>query len=165
MWTKLLCGKPQVPVRATARIDMSLVHPVNTSLCLQQLCESNFHKLSSLIPQLSSITYAVIGRTKVRPDLYLEVLSRSNHTLTIELSHCFADQADALMEPAVRIRVYLDAKMAEVLSDHARTQVFKVYRCPSQSIEIRDYKWQLNYFLEKWLKHCLQNEYTFSDNK
>ncbi len=142
---------------------MSLVHPVNTSFCLEKLCESNYQKLLRLIPDLTHINYSIIGRTEVRPDLYLEMLERSHHTMTIELSHCFSGQTHEFMEPAVKIRLYLDVNMAEVLSDHARSHVFRVFRCPSKSIEIRDYKWKLNYFLEKWLDHCLQTEYTFSD--
>ena len=66
------------------------------------------------------------------------------------------------MAPAVKIRIYLDANLAEVLKDHARTDVSKVYKDPGQSIEIMNYKWRLNYFLQKWLDHCLKTNYEFS---
>ena len=65
------------------------------------------------------------------------------------------------MAPAVKIRIYLDANLAEVLKDHARTDVSKIYTDPGQTVEIMNYKWRLNYFLQKWLDHCLQTNYEF----
>lgn len=140
---------------------MSLVHPVNTSLCLEKLCESNYQKLFSLIPDLCSFTNKATGKTKNQPSLYLIVIERSKHTITVELSHKFNRNLVEVMEPAVKIRVYLDANLAEVLRDHERPAVSRVYRDPAQSVEIMDYKWRLNYFLQKWLDHCLLTDYKF----
>ncbi len=140
---------------------MSLVHPVNTSICLEKLCESNFQKLFSLIPNLCSFQKHATGETTNKPALYLKVIDRTQHTLTVELSHCFNKNQDKFMEPAVKIRIYLDANLAEVLKDHKRTDVSKVYPDPGKTLEIMDYKWKLNYFLQKWLDHCLQKNYIF----
>ncbi len=165
MLIKLCFGKQQVPVlviRKTNRaIDMSLVHPVNTSLCLEQLCESNFEKLFRLIPDLCSFRNQATGKTSNKPTLYLKIIDRSNHTLTVELSHRFKKNLDTFMEPAVYIRIYLDANLVEVLKDHVRPIGSKVYKDPRRSIEIMNYKWRLNYFLQKWLDHCLQKDYEF----
>ncbi|WP_305908982.1 DUF1249 domain-containing protein [Methylomarinum sp. Ch1-1] len=144
---------------------MSLVHPVNTSLCLEKLCESNYQKLFRLIPNLERFDKKATGYTGNQPALHLNVLEHNPYTMTIELSHCFNHQLEEFMEPAVKIRLYLDAQLAEVLRDHARHDVHKVYRCPSQTQEIMDYKWRLNYFLQKWLDHCLQHKYRFSEQQ
>ncbi|MCK4842320.1 MAG: DUF1249 domain-containing protein [Methylococcales bacterium] len=144
---------------------MSLVHPVNTSLCLEKLCESNFQKLFCLIPNLCSFQTHATGKTNNRPTLHLKIIDRTTHTLTVELSHQFNKNLDTLMEPAVKIRIYLDANLAEVLKDHARTDVSRVYKNPAQSVEIMNYKWRLNYFLEKWLDHCLQTNYQFRSTR
>lgn len=140
---------------------MSLVHPVNTSLCLEKLCESNYQKLFSLIPDLCSFQDHATGITTDKPSLYLTIIDRTKHTLTVELSHRFNKNLENLMEPAVKIRIYLDANLVEVLRDHARTDVSKVYRDPGKTVEIMNYKWRLNYFLQKWLDHCLQTDYEF----
>ncbi len=140
---------------------MSLVHPVNTSLCLEKLCESNYQKLFHLIPELLSFQNKATGKTINQPALYLKVIERSKHTITVELSHQFSKDLVEVMEPAVKIRVYLDANLAEVLKDHVRPQVSTIYKDPAQSVEIMDYKWRLNYFLQKWLDHCLLTEYKF----
>jgi hypothetical protein len=141
---------------------MSLLHPINTSFCLEQICESNFQKLLRLIPGLPSIKEAAIGLAAAQTTLYLEVIEETPYTKTVELSHCFNDNANELMAPAVIIRVYLDARLAEVLSDHARARVAKVFPDPRQSTDIMHYKWRLNYFLQKWLDHCLSKHYRFS---
>ena len=140
---------------------MSQLRPVNTSLCLEKICESNYQKLFRLIPDLCSFQKAAIGRTQNKPALYLDVLERNPYTLTIELSHCFDRHLHELLEPGLRIRVYLDAQLAEVIRDHVRPAVDKVYKNPGSAREIQDYKWRLNYFLQKWLDHCLKTEYRF----
>lgn len=141
---------------------MSLLHPVNTSFCLEKLCESNYHKLFRLIPDLCSLEHTAIGQTEHKPPLYLQVLERNPYTLTIELSHCFSRQISRLMAPEIKIRIYLDAKLAEVIRDQDRPAVDKVYQDPGSLVEIQDYKWRLNYFLQKWLDHCLKTDYRFS---
>ena len=141
---------------------MSLLHPVNTSLCLEQLCESNYQKLFCLIPDLCSFQNQATGKTSNKPTIYLKIIERSKHTLTVELSHQFNRNLENLMAPAVKIRIYLDANLAEVLKDHARTDVSQVYKDPGQTVEIMNYKWRLNYFLQKWLDHCLKTNYEFS---
>lgn len=145
---------------------MSLVQPINTSLCLEKICESNYQKLFRLIPNLREFDTTAIGLTCHKPALYLEVLERNPYTLTLELSHCFDQQLSALIVPAVKIRVYLDAQLAEVIRDNDRPQVDRIYHDPGQNLlEIRNYKWRLNYFLEKWLDHCLKTDYRFSAGK
>jgi uncharacterized protein YqiB (DUF1249 family) len=81
----------------------------------------------------------------------------------VDLSHCFKKNRHELLEPAVKIRIYLDAQLAEVLSDHARESVPRTFKDPGLSIEIMNYKWRLNYFLQKWLDHCLKHHYQFSN--
>lgn len=144
---------------------MSLVHPINTSLCLEKLCESNFQKLFNLIPDLCTFESYATGETGNKPDLYLKIIDRSTYTLTIELSHKFDKNLQSLMEPAVKIRIYLDANLAEVLKDHARPLVHSAYKDSSDSVEIMNYKWRLNYFLQKWLDHCLKTNYEFRSSE
>ena len=145
----------------SGRLIVSQLWPVNTSLCLEMICESNYQKLFRLIPDLCSFDKIAIGHTQNKPALYLDVLERNPYTLTIELSHCFDRQLAEMIEPGVRIRVYLDAKLAEVIRDHDRPAVDRIDRNPGAVLEIQDYKWRLNYFLQKWLDHCLKTEYRF----
>lgn len=146
------------------KLIMSQVRPVNTAVCLEKLCESNYRKLFRLIPDLCCYNKKAVGFTATKPALHLAIIDRSAHTLTVELTHCFDSHLDRFsIVPAVKIRIYLDVQLAEVLRDHARLDVSKACPSPAECIEVRDYKWRLNYFLQKWLDHCLQHDYQFSE--
>ncbi|MDD4914751.1 MAG: DUF1249 domain-containing protein [Methylococcales bacterium] len=140
---------------------MSQIRLVNTSWCLEKICESNYQKLFRLIPDLCAFDRQAIGRTSDKPALFLDVLERNPYTLTIELNHCFSQPLSERIAPRVKIRVYLDAQLAEVIRDDDRPAADRVYQNPGSARDIQDYKWRLNYFLQKWLDHCLKTEYRF----
>ena len=144
-------------------LTMSYINPVNKSFCLEQLCESNYQKLLKLIPDLLMFKETAIGLAPNNTSLHVAVIESTPYTRTVELSHCFNKNPDEFMEPAVKIRLYLDAQLAEVLSDHVRASVAHVFKDPGSSRDIMNYKWRLNYFLQKWLDHCLKKDYQFSD--
>lgn len=154
----------QLPRRLTA---MSLFDPDNKSLCLEQLCSANYHKLLRLVPNLVAIHETTVGIALSSPvgrqgsQLILKVVERSPYTLTVELSHSFGRPENTQFLPALLIRVYLDAKMAEVISDYAHKAVPQAFAHFGFSKAIMDYKWRLNYFLQKWLEHCLKQDYLF----
>jgi len=154
-------GNRQCLRQLPGRLGMSQLKPVNTSFCLEKICESNYQKLFRLIPELCTLQNTAIGHTGDKPALYLDILERNPYTLTIELSHCFNRHLNELLEPGLKIRVYLDAKLAEVIRDNDRPAVAQIYHNPGHLLEIQDYKWRLNYFLQKWLDHCLKTDYRF----
>jgi len=132
-------------------------HPLRT---LQELCESNYRKLRRLIPDLAAIDDEAVACQGGRPALHLKLLDRAPYTVLLELSYCFRpDDADPSFEPALLLRVYLDAGMVEVIADHERPQL-RIDRPVDR--EVLEHKWQMNYFLDKWLDHCLQRGYRFA---
>lgn len=143
---------------------MAKVAPLNKSFCLQNICEANYHKLFSLIPELRDIDDSAQGFSDGKLMLHMQILEQSPYTKTIQLSYFFENKAEALLEPAVKIRLYFDVCIAEVLRDYKRVEVSKAVEDISLSSDIMDYKWRLNYFLEKWLDHCLKADYTFVCN-
>jgi len=138
---------------------MSFLEPQEKSYWLAKICEANFERLFRLIPDLASMPVATIALAEGKPLLHLVLLEQSPYTLTLELSHCFG--FEPLFEPAVKIRVYLDARAVEVLSDHARPHVHDALPKQPKAREVMDYKWTLNYFLSRWLDHCLAANYHF----
>ena len=157
-------GNGQRPRLLPGRLTllMAYVNPVNKSFCLEQICESNYQKLLRLIPDLLTLTETAIGCAPNNTTLHMTVIESTPYTMTVELSHCFSQNLHELLEPAVKIRLYQDAQLAEVLSDHVRAGVAQVFKDPGLSREIMNYKWRLNYFLQKWLDHCLKKGYKFS---
>jgi uncharacterized protein len=157
-------GNGQCPclLRGKPTLAMSFVNPVNKSFCLELICESNYQKLIKLIPDLLTLKETAIGLAPNNTTLHITVIESTPYTMTVELSHCFSKNLIEFLEPAVKIRLYLDAQLAEVLNDHVRASVAQVFKDPGLSREIMNYKWRLNYFLQKWLDHCLKKNYQFS---
>ena len=142
---------------------MSVFNPINKAYCLQKICESNYFKLFHLAPHLHRIEQHAVACADGKPSLYLTIIEKSPYTLTLELSHCFQKEPDAFFEPAVKARVYLDAKCVEVLRDRSRPHIARVMRRSIRPGDVLNYKWSLNYFLERWLSHCIQLGYRFTD--
>ncbi len=140
---------------------MAKVSPINKSYCLQNVCETNYKKIFSLIPNLRNIDESAQGLSQGKPMLHVQILEQTPYTKTIQLSYYFEHDAEVLLEPAVKIRLYFDVCIAEVLRDYKRTEVAKAINDIGRSKDILEYKWKLNYFLEKWLDHCLKKEYIF----
>ncbi len=140
---------------------MSAFSPIEKSLWLHKVCEANFARLNRLIPGLEQIGGTLTAEVPDKPALYLRLIERSPFTLVLELTHDFAGGYARLAEPAVRLRVCLDARTVEMLSDYARPGVYEVLRQTPESGAVLDYKWSLNYFLARWLDHCLAGRYHF----
>ena len=140
---------------------MSAFTPVEKSLCLHKVCEANYGRLARLVPDLLQIGNAATARVAGKPALHLRVLERSPFTLVLELTHDFARGQAANLEPAVRIRVCLDARTVEMLCDVVRPLVHDALRLGTVPAAVLDYKWSLNYFLSRWLDHCIAGQYRF----
>lgn len=140
---------------------MFKVAPLNKSFCLQTVCEANYKKIVRLIPGLRYLSGSAEGFSEGKPMLHILVLEQTPYTKTIQLSHFFIKDSTLLLEPAVKIRVYFDVCIAEVLRDYKRVEVANAITDIGRSKDIMDYKWRLNYFLEKWLDHCLKTNYVF----
>ena len=143
-------------------LTMSYVNPVNKSFCLEQMCASNFQKLLKLMPELLALKAAAVGVAINNTPLHIRVIENTPYTMMIELNHCFNQNDDEYFEPAVKIRLYLDAQLAEVMSDQVHSSIAVAFKDKGLSKDIMNYKWRLNYFLQKWLDHCLKKDYQFS---
>lgn len=72
-----------------------------------------------------------------------------NHTRDTETNFAKAFQ------PRMTIRLYHDARMAEVISSQDITQVQPRYDYPNKKMHQQDEKQQINQFLNEWLHLCL----------
>lgn len=125
---------------------------------LMDLYEENFIKLRKLIPNLSLIKDSSISKSTGHLDLHLKIVERSKFTTTLLLSYCFDANANQRMEPNLKIRIYHDAKLAEVMSGKLHHGRLLLDNLPADA---RNQKWALNRFLSKWLKYCLRQRHGF----
>lgn len=61
-----------------------------------------------------------------------------------------------IFRPCMTIRLYHDARLAEVISSQCVSQIKPRYDYPNQAMHHPDEKHQVNQFLKEWLQLCLQ---------
>ncbi len=117
----------------------------------------NYVQLNKLLPYLGEQAERVFGlppdkdeRGKVR----CVVNERCKYTTTVTL-HQDNVLTEWLPETSITVRLYHDARMAEVLSFQKDRQIKPSYPYPNKNMYQPDEKWQHNHFLGEWLSYCL----------
>lgn len=122
-------------------------------------CDANYVRLMMLMPELERVDECQfrIGSdgTRVR----LSVLERAPYTTTVQLSqrsHQLEAEELRLPPPSMKVRLYHDARTAEVteFQNHRRWQA--VYPYPNRNMHLPNEKAQVNAFLSEYLSHCLR---------
>ncbi len=127
---------------------------------LMGLCEENYDRLVWLAADLRSAQGAFIARCAGNLDLHLEVLDQARYTTTLRLTYYVAagDLATYVPEPDARVRIYHDARQAEVLG--FRVWGSRVLFDAAGTPDLLE-KWRINLVLGKWLAYCRQQGYRF----
>jgi uncharacterized protein YqiB (DUF1249 family) len=131
---------------------------------LMDIYEQNYIRLRRLIPDFEKIGANAVSTAPGSMDLHYECLQRSKYTTVFSLTYKFET-----LEPNLEIRVYHDARVAEVLASNVRLEgaywwdrrhhkVSSLFRADLQNLQT---KWRLNRFLHKWLHYCLKQGHMF----
>nr|WP_211164352.1 DUF1249 domain-containing protein [Shewanella salipaludis] len=114
------------------------------------LCGRNYGHILKWLPlQLSLDSPCMVeGAFGV---LMVRVLENTKYTQLVEISRQLPDSA-FFAPPRVQVRVYHDAKLAEVLTGQQIYLLRPVYDYPNQHMHHSDEKYRVNAFLEELLK-------------
>lgn len=131
---------------------------------LQATCEANYARLLSLLPRMREQT----GQRRIALDgppatqvLWLQTTACGPYTSLVEVRE--EGGYAWLPAPLLQVRVYHDARMAEVISAaHCRT-LRPRYAYPNPAMHQPDEKLQLNLFLGEWLTHGLRTGYPLDE--
>jgi hypothetical protein len=88
-------------------------------------------------------------------DLHLEILDRSKYTITLSLSYFFKEGGIRIADPDMKVRAYLDGRLAEAMSlgaDHRHAELRRLTRAHRAELGAR---WQRNIVLNKWLEYLM----------
>lgn len=133
---------------------------------LMDLYERNYINVRRLLPVMPPTQVRRVSRTLNGLDLHLYVVERCRYTSELSLTYRF-DQEDGsvLAEPNLRIRVYHDARLAEVMAAYPRRHPAFAADLPGYhpagSVSLRS-RWRINRFLYRWLTYCLRQGHCFS---
>ncbi|MEH6575910.1 MAG: DUF1249 domain-containing protein [Amphritea sp.] len=120
-------------------------------------CEANYLRLMRLMPDLDTRderefeVHWHLQRSTVR----LQVEERFKYTTTVQVSQSLGHRW--LEAPCLIVRLYHDARAAEVICMKRRKQLKGVYSYPNSNMHHPDEKAQLNQYLGEWLSHCLSH--------
>lgn len=124
------------------------------------LYESNYLRLQRLIPEIDRLDGYFRSRVAGDCDLHVEIVDRSRYTVTLSLSYFFYEDDRRIADPDVRVRVYLDGKLAEAMnlcdgdrrpcSEHRHSELRRIVRLLRDELDLR---WRRNIVLNKWLEY------------
>ncbi|MDN3699480.1 MULTISPECIES: DUF1249 family protein [Vibrio] len=121
---------------------------------LMRVYETNYAKLNALLPFQAEVgdvrCYQVINMT-----YQLKVHEVTKYTTLIDI--CQSDEQPVFPLPKMSVRLYHDARVAEVCASEQISRVKARYDYPNKKMMQKDEKSQLNKFLGDWLTFCLKN--------
>ncbi len=126
-----------------------------------ELYECNYMRLRLLVPDLANMPEDAISQADGALDLHLQVVERCKYTTTVKLTYQFFDADGEFAAPDIKVRIYHDAQVAEVLSCGRRRGHREAEYDRSRNDYSLDHKWRMNRFLYKWLGYCLHHGHGF----
>jgi uncharacterized protein len=128
---------------------------------LMSLYESNYIRLAWLVPDLNAIDGPQISNVVGDCPLHLAVDERSRYTTTLRLTYVFDSEDGSLADPDLQIRVYHDARLAEVQSCARWHKHSMLETLRSQLAQQLGDRWLRNVMLNKWLDYCVERGHSF----
>jgi len=121
---------------------------------LPRLYEENFVRLMRLIPKLRDIDGNTTVLLEGNDQLQLSILEQNRYTTLVTLEYCFSTHNKMLSNPEMKIRVYHDAGLAEVIRYQQHSNIKPSYPYPNLKMYQPLEKRQINLFFRDWLIHC-----------
>lgn len=151
---------PQRPIASLAPNEPG------TFPALMELYESNYINMRRLVPTMPRAPVSLISQIPGSLDLHFRLIERFRYTSELNLTYQFKQNDSAYVEPDLRIRVYHDARLAEVVVAHRRH--FPIFDAESLAVQRMAsaqlyWRWKMNRFLFKWLNYCLRQGYRFEE--
>ena len=124
-------------------------------------CDANYLRLCKLMPELAtnhSWSYQMPNGT-----LEVAVVERSRYTTEVCLQATSREKSNEtswLTPPPITVRLYHDARMAEVVAVDGQGPVGGDglnFSYPNPAMHNEDERQQVNRYLSEWLAHCLAN--------
>ncbi|MCY3818566.1 MAG: DUF1249 domain-containing protein [Gammaproteobacteria bacterium] len=122
------------------------------------MCEANYARLMRLMRMLDDRDRSAFAMTlgESEPHVVLRVVARYKYTTEVELSqhHGSETESETAPETKLAVRLYHDAKCAEVVAFQDQRAFRAVYGYPNRQMRHPDEKVQVNRFLGEFLHMC-----------
>lgn len=128
---------------------------------LMTLYESNYIRLKWLVPDVAHAEGTMISNVAGDCPLHLHVEEHSRYTTTFRLTYFFEEVDAQRADPDLVVRVYHDARLAEVRSCARWHQHALLRSLRTQFTHELGDRWARNMMLNKWLEYCVERGHHF----
>ena len=127
------------------------------------VCDANYIRVLQILPKLSpgvrlEISFADHAEQanpgKESPTTVIEVIEQFKYTSTVRMAQNMQSSWSLYKVPEMFIRMYHDAKTAEVISYQQVRYLRAKYELPNKDFYQADEKEQINFLLSEWLSFC-----------
>jgi len=135
----------QLAQKRKYKVDLTSLHGV---------CEANYARFMRLFPDYETCNTRefAVGQARIQ----LDVVERCRYTTIFRVWQQGGDSY-WLGGLKLEVRLYHDARMAEVGMFQSHRRIDGRYQYPNTQMYQQDEKCQQNQFLADWLEHCLHN--------
>ena len=127
------------------------------------ICENNYVCLLKLLPDCDTQDLGYEFEIKNGLKYRIQIIDSSRYTSTLEMSQINVS-TPVFLRPKMTIRLYHDAKVAEVLQAQRTSRLKAVYEYPNLHMHQRNEKFMVNVFLAEWLHFCLSQRVASTSN-
>ena len=132
-----------------------------TFAALMELYESSYLRLRRLCPDIDLMEGTQVSAVMGASDLHLTILERTPYTTRLRLSYEFGHGERVRRQPDMIIRMFHDARQAEVVGRYCRRRGEDVTVDAIAGVSGLACRWRHNRFLFKWLGFCLTQGHRF----
>lgn len=119
-------------------------------------CEMNYHLCCALLPGLRQGRQhwsLNLGGAQSAQNVHIELLDSAPYTSTVLVTQS-APAVPHVKSAVLRVRLYHDVEMGEVVAWDRHRHWLPRYTYPNRQMYYPDEKLSLNRFLGEWLSHC-----------
>lgn len=120
------------------------------------VCEANYARLLRILPDCDTVTLSYTFEIIDGLFYQVKILDSSRYTSTVELAQLTSGVPEYL-RPVMKVRLYHDANVAEVLSAQHIGSLKPSYAYPNTNMHQPNEKEMTNRFLAEWLVFCLRH--------
>ena len=124
---------------------------------MHQVCEVNYGRLLRLLPDCDTEDLQYQFQVNASLSYTIKIIECSRYTSTLEMSQksLIGQVKYEFLRPVVQVRLYHDARMAEVISAQNIGSLKPSYQYPNTKMYQKNEKEMVNSFLAEWLQFCL----------
>ncbi len=123
---------------------------------LLAVCEVNYARLLRLLPDCDTLDLSYSFSINKHLGYRITIIDSSRYTSTLEFAQ-LNEAVPPYLCPEMKVRLYHDAQMAEVLHSQNIGAIRPSYAYPNKNMHQKNEKEMVNRFLAEWLHFCLQN--------